>query len=122
MVRVTKEEKASALDRLREFLPVGSTVYYDVRKVARSGMSRRIKFYTVSDGHIVRLSYLVAKALGLTVNDDGVRRDGWGYDAGFDTVYLIGRALWPNGTPKPHGTRNGEPDSCGGYALKAERL
>lgn len=122
MVRVTKEEKASALDRLREFLPVGSTVYYTIRKVARSGMSRRIEFYTVLEGRIVRLSYLVAKALGLPVNDDGVRRDGCGYDAGYDTVYLIGCALWPNGTPEPHGTRNGKPDSFGGYALKAERF
>jgi hypothetical protein len=27
-------------------------------------------------------------------------------------------ALWPNGTDTPHGTRNGEPDTNGGYALK----
>lgn len=30
-----------------------------------------------------------------------------------------GRDGIPNGTDKPHGRRNGEPDSSGGYALKS---
>jgi hypothetical protein len=37
---------------------------------------------------------------------------------GFAAVYNLGYALWPNGTPEPHGTRNGVPDRDGGYALK----
>jgi hypothetical protein len=43
-------------------------------------------------------------------------------DMGFDLVYSLGSALWPNGTDTPHGTRNGEPDSDGGYALKQSAL
>lgn len=33
-------------------------------------------------------------------------------------VYSLGRTLWPDGTRAPHGRRNGQPDSDGGYALK----
>lgn len=43
-------------------------------------------------------------------------------DMGFHVVYALGSALWPDGTPAPHGTRNGEPDTAGGYALKHEWL
>lgn len=43
---------------------------------------------------------------------------GYGYSKSFQIGYSLGRALWPNGTPEPHGTRNGTPDNAGGYALK----
>lgn len=48
----------------------------------------------------------------------GIRIGGCGMDMGFSLVYSLGHTLWPKGTPKPHGKRNGEPDSAGGYALK----
>ena len=48
----------------------------------------------------------------------GLRVSGCGMDMGFHVVYNLGYALWPDGTPEPHGTRNGAPDSDGGYALK----
>jgi hypothetical protein len=34
----------------------------------------------------------------------------------------LGQKLWPNGTKKPHGARNGQPDESGGYALKQHWL
>ena len=37
-------------------------------------------------------------------------------DMGFQAVYCLGLSLWPDGTPEPHSTRNGEPDTNGGYA------
>lgn len=40
----------------------------------------------------------------------------------FELVEALGARLWPNGTPEPHGIRNGEPDCAGGFALKMERL
>jgi hypothetical protein len=43
-------------------------------------------------------------------------------DVCFAAVYNLGRTLWPNGTDKPHGTRNGTPDTDGGYALKNRSL
>jgi hypothetical protein len=34
----------------------------------------------------------------------------------------LGATLWPDGTPEPHGTHNGQPDRAGGYALKHQWL
>lgn len=45
---------------------------------------------------------------------------GYGYSKSFHIGYSLGCALWPNGTPEPHGTRNGTPDNAGGYALKVD--
>ena len=66
------------------------------------------------------ISWLASRATGDTLDQDrgGLRLGGCGMDMGFQAVYSLGRAMWPNGTPKPHGTRNGDPDSDGGYALK----
>jgi hypothetical protein len=44
--------------------------------------------------------------------------NGCGMDMGFSVVCNLGAMLWPMGTDTPHGTRNGAPDSAGGYALK----
>ena len=65
------------------------------------------------------ISAVMARANGYTVDKDrgGLKIPGGGMDMGFSVVYGLGHALWPNGTPKPHGTRNGEPDSEGGYAI-----
>jgi hypothetical protein len=52
-------------------------------------------------------------------NREGIVVGGCGMDMGFHLVYNLGATLWPKGTEKPHGTRNGEPDTSGGYALKS---
>lgn len=49
---------------------------------------------------------------------DAIKIGGCGMDMGFALVYELGMKLWPDGTPEPHGQRNGEPDSNGGYALR----
>lgn len=66
------------------------------------------------------VAYLAGKAMGYTFDRDrtGLKVSGCGMDMGFHLVYNLGATLWPKGTKKPHGTRNGEPDSCGGYALQ----
>ena len=51
-------------------------------------------------------------------DDGGIKIGGCGMDMGFYLVYNLGYTLYPNGTPKQHGTRNGEPDFDGGYAFK----
>lgn len=67
----------------------------------------------------VSISGMMARANGYTFDQDrgGLKVGGCGMDMGFSVVYGLGMALWPNGTPKPHGVRNGEPDSDGGYAI-----
>jgi hypothetical protein len=62
---------------------------------------------------------LAARAMNDRIADNGgIIIGGCGMDMGFALVYNLGSTLWPNGTPEPHGTRNREPDSDGGYALK----
>lgn len=126
-VRVNKAE-FQRLEReqikadLREFIRPGSTIHHVLRHVSRSGMSRRISFYVVRDGDMQCIDYqIIALGLGDAPhgNDSGVVVGGCGMDMGFSVVHNLGYSLWPNGTPEPHSRRNGEPDSCGGYALKS---
>lgn len=85
-----------------------------------AGMVRHHKVLVVHDGMINDITWHVAKAAGfrLAKNYHAIVQSGGGYSKGFQIVYALGSSLWPNGTDKPHGTRNGEPDSNGGYALK----
>lgn len=121
------------------------TVYCLLRHCSRSGMYRSISLkiavpeieliYPVGpDGsrdydakprrkrtgeYLRDITYLAARALGEEVDrHEGIGMGGCGMDMGFALVYELGCALWPHGTRKPHGTRNGEPDNDGGYALK----
>lgn len=68
-------------------------------------------------------TWLVSQALGIKIGSKyGLIASGCGMDMCFSVVYNLGMVLWPNDTPEPHGRRNGQPDSCGGYALKKEDL
>ena len=114
-----KQEKAQkvrgAIEQLQTMLQPGDTLKTVLKQVSRSGMYRHIAVIWKDEN----ISYLVAKALEDKLHDDGsIGVSGCGMDMGFDIVYQLGSVLWPNGTPTPHGTRNGEPDSDGGYALK----
>jgi len=114
---------------LRKMLKPGQTVYCMLRHVSSSGMSRRISLYIVTPAKkgqpagLRNIDGLTATVTGHTLADKGgISMGGCGMDMGFALVYALGRAVWPKGTPKPHGRRNGEPDSEGGYALKSEWL
>ncbi len=119
-MRYTKTEKSEARARLLELLKPGDTVYIVLKHVARSGMMRVIAVKILWNGDICDITYHAAVAMGESIDNkrDGVRVSGCGMDIGAALVYNLGAMLWPNGTPEPHGTRNGEPDSDGGYALK----
>lgn len=107
---------------LRKILKPKSTVYTVLRSVSKSGMSREISAFTIHKGELRNLDSLVADAIGHTVGNRGIKMGGCGMDMGFAMVYSLGAALWPKGTAKPNGTRNGEPDLAGGYALKHQWL
>ena len=111
--------KQQAIDSLLKILSPRQTVSCILRDVSASGMSRRISFYAVGNGELTGLDYLIATACGHKHSDkQGLIVGGCGMDMGFAVVYNLGRVLWPEGTPEPHGRRNGAPDSDGGYALK----
>lgn len=107
-------------EQLRKILKPGQTVYCVLRKVSSSGMRRLISLLIVEGGEITCIDYWASKAMGRPCkgNGDGITVNGCGMDMGFELVYSLGRSLWPDGTPAPHSTRNGEPDSSGSYALK----
>jgi hypothetical protein len=123
-----KEAKAAkqryAVNKLRQWIAPGQGVYTVLTHVAASGMSRRLKVLiavnTDRGPAIHNVTRYVAEACGYSLNDreGSIVIGGCGFDAGFQVVYSLGHALWPEGTSEPHGMRNGQPDSDGGYALK----
>lgn len=143
-------EKAEAIATLRKMLKPGQTIYFVVTHVSKSGMSRSIEFYIPTwetsseyvhhgsatdrpmstERRIVRrmaidkITHLFSRVLGYRIDqrNGGIVVGGCGMDMGFHCVYNVGRMLWPKGTAKPHSTRNGQPDSDGGYALKSRQM
>ncbi len=122
--QVKAMERQNALAVLRAMLRPGDTVSTILRHVSASGMQREISLTIArldSSGSpsTYDITYRAAEAMGERIGKrGGIVAGGCGMDMGFSLVYSLGHALWPNGTPEPHGTRNGEPDTCGGYALK----
>jgi hypothetical protein len=105
---------------LRNILRPGQTVYCILRHCSASGMTRRISLAIIDGTKLRTIDHLAADAMGAKLHkSEGIIANGCGMDMGFHLVYNLGRALWPDGTPTPHSTRNGEPDSDGGYALKS---
>lgn len=147
--QIRDDDKAQALKRLRKLKP-GSTIFFVVTHVARSGMSRSIEFYvpawetsseyvhhgsatdrpmsterrTVKRMTIEKITWEMSRILGYRIDqrNGGIVVGGCGMDMGFHCVYNVGRVLWPKGTRKPHDRRNGEPDRDGGYALKSRQM
>ena len=127
--KLTKAEgeqamRAQALANLHKVLKPGDRVYCVLRHVSSSGMSRRISFYAMTpDGPQMLDGWIESLGIGSrSRKHDGVTVGGCGMDMGFHVVYSLGSRMWPNGTPAPHGSRNGQPDTDGGYALKSEWL
>lgn len=127
-MRITKQERAEAIERLREMVKPGDRLFTILRHVSKSGMSRVVQVVKMDeDGNPLYLGWNVAKACGFSWNDrhEGVAVGGCGFDAGFQVVYEIGRALWPEGGPLEHSARErqerqlGETiEKDGGYLLR----
>lgn len=114
-----KLHRAQVLTEAKRKIKPGQTIYCTLHSVSSSGMSRRISLHTIYKGELIPLNYTASILTGRALSDKGgIVCNGCGMDMGFDLVYSLGRAIWPKGTPKAHGTRNGHPDKDGGYALK----
>lgn len=92
-------ERTAALEKLREWLPVGKTVYCLLRGVVRAdGGSRRISTFAVVDGRLQQLDYWVLRVLNeRSQRTGGVRVQGGGMDMGGWLVYVLGQTLYPDG-------------------------
>lgn len=87
-----------ARQQLRAFISPGTTVYYDVKHVSSSGMSRNISFYVVQDGRIRGIDTLMSDACGISESrSGGLIFGGCGMNMGFFGVYSLGCALYPDG-------------------------
>lgn len=100
MAKYSKAEREAAVRDLEGRLQPGDTVHTILRHTSRSGMLRIIDPVALAGpGNDVRyLGYLTAKALGWPDDgDQGVKVSGCGMDMGFELVYCLSRALWPEG-------------------------
>ena len=126
-------EKKESLEQLQGIIKPGDTIYTVLRHVSRSGMSRNLDCYIMEDKQPLRISYLVAKALGYPTNDSEIKVFGCGMDMGFSIVYGLGAAMFPggfscigeNGTPRCQSNdhhnyedRKNTFHKDGGYALR----
>jgi len=112
-------ERNDAVSRLHELLVPGTEICTILNHVSRSGMMRHISLVIAKDSEIIDITWLAARALDMKRADNGgIKIGGCGSDMGFELVYNLGSVMWPNGTKAPHGSRNGQPDYAGGYALK----
>ena len=115
--------KQQAKESLLRTIKPDDTIHTVLRSASRSGLKRSISLFIVKDNKLLCLDHDASVILERSRDkDQGIIVNGCGMDMGFDLVYNLGCALWPAGTPNPHGTRNYEPDSSGGYALKQQWL
>ena len=117
--------KLQSMNELLKLIKPGCTIRTHVNHVSTNGMTRRISCYIVDprDNEIIRIDSYVSDITGYKHSDKGgLIIGGCGMHMGFHLVYTLGALLWPNGTETAHSTRNGQPDSTGGYALKQRAL
>ena len=135
-MKYTKTQTAESLEYLHEALKPGDMIHTIVTHVSRSGMSRSIRTLIIKDSSHRDISYLVARALDerMDEHNGGIKVSGCGMDMGFETVYRLGYALYPEGftcigekcpaNDHSNGDRNYNPHlhKDGGYALRQQWL
>lgn len=130
---MTKKQSArnEAITALRETLKPGDTVYTVLRNVSRSGMTRSIDAYVMDDNTPQWISRRVATAIDAPFDErrEAIKMAGCGMDMGFETVYQLSYALYPDGfecvgegcpsNDHSNGDRDYTPHhhGSGGYAL-----
>lgn len=115
-------ERETAVAELRELLPPGTTVQTILRHVSRSGMTRRISPVLMREGERpYHLDYLVSIVLGRKTpahGGEGVKIEGCGMDMGFELIYQVSSALYPDGFECVGDGREPCP-TCGGSGQRA---
>ena len=123
-----ERDRAEAIEALRELgVKPGTRIYTSVSHVARSGMSRHLHCYlpvaVTRQGKrevcIRTITHLVARAIGDRMKDDAILNGDCGTDAGFHTVYRLGRVMFPKGGSL---TKTSGRETDGGYLLCQEWL
>ncbi len=102
--KAEKQERTDAIEKLRELIKPGDTVYTILDHVSTSGMSRAIRVVLLSceDGKAVDLhpNWAIGRALGLRHwrrngrEQDALVVGGCGMDMGFHLVYELSHTLY----------------------------
>lgn len=99
MTTASRTEQTEAVERLREWVNEGDTIYCILRHVSRSGMLRVIDLVKVDGDRVYSLGWNAAKAIGWTYDRerDGVKVNGAGMDMGFHLVYTLAQVMYGDG-------------------------
>lgn len=140
MTKADRERQKNNREDLLNMLKPGDTLFTVIRSVSRSGMFRRIDVYLLRDSDRVWLTGRVASVIEARYSMDdwrhekGMGMSGCGMDMGFEAIYQLSYALFPQGfecagdkcvsNDHSNGDRNREPHhhTNGGYALKQQWL
>lgn len=104
-MKATKQEQQAAIERLKQWVQPGDTIYCVLAHVSTSGMRRVIRFYKIVTSQETGkqetwcLGWNIAKALEYGYNDkrEGVVVNGCGMDMGFHVVYSLSDKLFADG-------------------------
>jgi len=98
------DERAHAVNRLREIFPAGSTVHTVLRHVSQSGMTRAISVIGTDVDGPRDVSWLVVRATShnLDPRHEGIKVSGAGMDMGFHVVYGLSLTLHNDGYALSH--------------------
>jgi hypothetical protein len=104
MTKAQRAERTEAIERLREWVKPGDTVYTVLRHISRSGMQREIGVLVPRSGEpgqpadFLHPNHAVATAIGSRLGKrDGVIMGGCGMDMGVALVYELSYALYGAG-------------------------
>jgi len=99
LVGAIVHDKEYAIQRLKEVLKKGDTLFTQLEHVSRSGMMRHIKVRQLKNDRPLDWTYLVSKALDWKVSDktNGIKVGGCGMDMGFHLIYTLSRELFNDG-------------------------
>jgi hypothetical protein len=106
-----EEQRANAIQALRDLLDEqpAKNIKGIVTSVSASGMTRRIRFFTVdmtateynretgehfNAPRVIEVTHLIGRILEDNVNDNGLKVTGCGMDMIFHTVYNVSRILY----------------------------
>tara|TARA_R100001460_G_scaffold56738_2_gene96446 strand:- start:619 stop:924 length:306 start_codon:yes stop_codon:yes gene_type:complete len=91
--------KELAIEKLKEAIKEGDTLWTQLHHVTKSGMTRYIGVRFLKDDYPYTYTYYVAKALDWKMSDkyEGVKVVGCGMDMGFHLIYSLSHALYGDG-------------------------
>ena len=95
-----RDEQREALERLREWIKPGDTIFTDLRHVSASGMQRTIQLISLKTPDSPSYyGWNAAKGCGWSYDEkrEGIKIRGCGMDMGYALVYDLAFYLWPNG-------------------------